>query len=368
MTRLWLKLHFFAVALYFMVFAMPTLAHNISTAYLKADARGSSISGSLRLDVLDVNRLLPLDLNGDGQITWGEAKSGREQFGTEILRQIYFTQLALPACHPKLGDVTAELLNASYYLVVNWSAECDFEPNAPVKVWYDMLFDLDRSHVAIASFNGGDPVLFNAGQRVRELTIKPLGLAEQFMSFLREGVWHIFIGYDHILFILTLVMAVFHMASGRIFVELLKVVTAFTVAHSITLFLVGTGLLSLPTRLVESTIALSIVIGAVNNLYRFLPGTTVGLAFVFGLIHGFGFASVFQELSPSASGLVIAVLSFNIGVEVGQLVIVACAVPLFSALRKAGFFDVWIYKYGSVAVSLIALVWLFERVTSIAIF
>lgn len=343
-------------------------AHNASTAYLKADGKGSRVAGVLKLDVLDVNRLIPLDLNQDGNITWSEAKAGQRQFAPIIMQQLYFSQNNLPPCYPQIIDVTAEPLNASYYLVMNWSADCEFKAGTPVTVHYNVLFDIDRSHIAIASFNGGEPQLFKAGATTRELTVKSSTPGEQFVNFLREGIWHIFIGYDHILFILTLVMAVFHMASGGLFRELLKVITAFTVAHSLTLFLVGMGILSLSSRLVESVIALSIVVGALNNLYHVLPGSTASLAFVFGLIHGFGFASVFHELNPSAASLIVAVVSFNVGVEAGQLAIVACAIPIFAALKKYGYFEFWVYKWGSVGVSLVALVWLFERVTSIAVF
>jgi hypothetical protein len=163
-------------------------------------------------------------------------------------------------------------------------------------------------------------------------------------------------------------MAVFHITSGRLFFELLKVITAFTAAHSITLFLVGTGVISLSSQFVESAIALSIVFGAVNNLHRFQPVNTTVLAFIFGLIHGFGFAGVFSELSPSAESLIVAVVSFNLGVEVGQLAIVACAIPIFSVLKRLGYFEQWAYKLGSVIVSLIALIWFFERITSISVF
>ncbi len=343
-------------------------SHNSSTAYLHTNKETNFISGTLKLDIIDVNRVIPLDTNGDDQITWGETKLAKDQIATHILRHVYFSQEGKTNCYAQMTDITAEPLNNSYYLVIRWIADCNFRPALSILAHYEFLFDVDRSHVAIASFNSNDPVLFKVNETSRELTSRPPSSWSQFLNFLWQGVWHIFIGYDHILFILTLVMAVFHITSGRLFFELLKVITAFTAAHSITLFLVGTGVISLSSQFVESAIALSIVFGAVNNLHRFQPVNTTVLAFIFGLIHGFGFAGVFSELSPSAESLIVAVLSFNLGVEVGQLAIVACAIPIFSVLKRLGYFEQWAYKLGSVIVSLIALIWFFERITSISVF
>ena len=150
------------------------------------------------------------------------------------------------------------------------------------------------------------------------------------------------------------------------FKEVLKVVTAFTLAHSITLSLAALGYISLPSRWVESVIAASIIVAAVSNLVRDnLDNKRWGkpwlLAFAFGLIHGFGFASVLADLGLPQNALVTALIGFNVGVELGQLAIVAVFLPLAYWLRATKFYQVGVFKWGSILIALMALYWLVQR-------
>lgn len=161
---------------------------------------------------------------------------------------------------------------------------------------------------------------------------RPLG--EVILTFVREGVRHIFIGPDHILFVLALILL-----GGRIGTQV-KVITAFTVAHSVTLVLATLGLMVLPSRLVESVIALSIVVVGLHDLRQLRGGAGHGrdprvlFAFGFGLVHGFGFASVLSELELPREALGWSLAAFNVGVEVGQVLIVLLAAPLLLSLRR----------------------------------
>ncbi|MEY3251178.1 MAG: hypothetical protein RL227_151, partial [Pseudomonadota bacterium] len=186
---------------------------------------------------------------------------------------------------------------------------------------------------------------------------------------------HIWIGFDHVLFLLALLLP----AVGRwhqrrwqpvprlrdAVVDVLGVVTAFTVAHSITLSLAALGLVSLPSRLVESVIAASVVLAALNNLRqpRVPPRARVriGIAFGFGLLHGFGFASVLADLGLPSGALVLALLGFNVGVELGQIAIVAVFLPLAYALRQTGFYRTGVLRIGSLLIAALAGLWLVER-------
>ncbi len=145
--------------------------------------------------------------------------------------------------------------------------------------------------------------------------------------FFSLGVEHIFLGYDHILFLLSLLMV------SR-FRELVKIVTSFTVAHTITLMLATLDMVRLPSRLVESAIAATIVYVAVENFWVRETAHRWRLTFFCGLIHGFGFAGVLQELGLPAKGLVRSLVAFNCGVEVGQLIIVAALLPLVTLLAR----------------------------------
>jgi hypothetical protein len=146
------------------------------------------------------------------------------------------------------------------------------------------------------------------------------------------------------------------------FKEVLKVVTAFTLAHSITLSLAALGIISLPSRWVESVIAASIIVAALQNIRGVVDSKRWIMAFGFGLIHGFGFASVLADLGLPQNALVTALIGFNVGVELGQLAIVAVFLPLAFWLRATKFYQVGVFKWGSILIALMALYWLIERV------
>ena len=175
----------------------------------------------------------------------------------------------------------------------------------------------------------------------------------QLAGFFRLGVEHIFLGYDHILFLLSLIVVCK-------FRDLVKIVTAFTVAHTITLILATLAYVQLPGRLVETAIAATIVYVALENFWIREGGRRWMLTFVFGLIHGFGFAGVLRELGLPKLGLVRSLLAFNVGVEVGQLAIVLLLFPLAAGVAR--------WKYGkyaqwaiSGAIAVCGLCWCVDR-------
>ena len=146
------------------------------------------------------------------------------------------------------------------------------------------------------------------------------------------------------------------------FVTVLKVVTAFTIAHSITLSLASLKFVSLPSKWVEAVIALSVLLAALNNLYPVVRNKIWLVAFGFGLVHGFGFANVLADLALPSGTLVLALLSFNVGVELGQVVIVLAVFPLIFLLREKGVYRPLVMALGSTAIGLVATAWVVDRV------
>jgi hypothetical protein len=145
------------------------------------------------------------------------------------------------------------------------------------------------------------------------------------------------------------------------FLSILKVVTAFTVAHSITLSLAAFDVVRLPSRVTESVIAASIIVAALNNIF---PKVTEGrwrIAFAFGLLHGFGFASVLADMGLPPGARVVSLVAFNLGVELGQLAVVMAVMPLAYAVRATSFYRQTVMQWGSSAIAGLALVWLVQR-------
>jgi HupE / UreJ protein len=223
-----------------------------------------------------------------------------------------------------------------------------------------------------------DAVAFNREQATHRFQLaRDEGALRRWRTFIWEGVWHIWIGFDHILFLVALLLPAVLWRKGKrwvvaddfraALVNVLKIVTAFTVAHSVTLSLAALGVVSLPSRLVESVIAVSVALAAANNLWPVTRGKSWMVAGAFGLIHGFGFASVLGELGLESGGLAVALAGFNIGVELGQLAIVSLFLPVAFALRRTWFYRAVAFQMGSVLVIIMALVWMAERIFGLTI-
>jgi hypothetical protein len=241
-------------------------------------------------------------------------------------------------------------------------------------VGYRLFAELDPQHKGLLRLSTGAltrTAVLGATHPAERFALARAGRAGEFLAYLREGVLHIWSGYDHILFLLSLLLpAVLVRGAGgwqgvatlrQAFVEVLKVVTAFTLAHSLTLSLAALGVVTLPSRLVESAIAASVVIAAAGNLLNFAERRRWAIAFAFGLIHGFGFAAVLTDLGLPRALLALALLGFNLGVEAGQLAIVAVFLPLAFVLRGTWFYRRAALVGGSAAIALVAGVWLLER-------
>ncbi len=253
--------------------------------------------------------------------------------------------------------------------------EAEVREGASLTIEYADFFAFDPRHVVVVSLETG------GGTRVGLLSYDEprwtfagdgAGAHGGFATFLREGVWHIWIGIDHILFLVALLLpSVLVRREGRwapvprfraALVNVVKVVTAFTIAHSLTLSLASLALVAPPGRLVESVIAFSVLLAALNNLRPVVSGRAWVVAFGFGLVHGFGFASVLADLGLPAGTLAVALFAFNLGVELGQLAIVAVFFPLAFAARATGFYQPVVLRLGSGLIGAIAAGWMVQRV------
>ncbi len=191
-------------------------------------------------------------------------------------------------------------------------------------------------------------------------------------------MWHILIGFDHILYLLFLLLpAGLRRVDGtwqrishwrEAVWPVFHTVTAFTIAHSVTLCVSALGLVALPSWLVESAIAASIIVAAFNNIWPMVTRRLWLVAFGFGLIHGFGFASVLVDLGLPRDALVASLLGFNLGIEAGQLAIISAALPVIYLLRLRRFYSRLLMPAGSAFTAIIATVWIIERMSSNSIF
>ncbi|MEL6945872.1 MAG: HupE/UreJ family protein, partial [Bacteroidota bacterium] len=231
-------------------------------------------------------------------------------------------------------------------------------------------------------------LIFSPNNRQQQLSLADMSVWKGFWALIKLGIWHIWIGLDHILFIIALILPAVvrrrEMLGGDFstvdqsvsasyskswlpvaqfkpaFFYILKIVTFFTIAHSITLALASLNVVNLSSRWVESIIAFSIALAALHNITPIFKGKEWLVAFVFGLFHGFGFASVLGEKGLGGDFMVLSLFGFNIGVEIGQVLIICLAFPVLFLIRRTKIYPK-IITYGSALLIVIALYWVIER-------
>ncbi|WP_310425646.1 HupE/UreJ family protein [Chamaesiphon sp. VAR_48_metabat_135_sub] len=240
--------------------------------------------------------------------------------------------------------------HSNLLLQYQWTA-----PLSQLEMKYDLFVPgVDTARCLTQVFRDGkvDNIVFTPTSKTAALIDAPI--SQQITSFIGLGIEHIWTGYDHILFLISLLML------GGELGYLLKVVTAFSLSHSVTLFLAALNIVSVPSRWVEIAIALSIAYIASENLWKKQPQARWQLAFGFGLIHGLGFSSVLQELDLPRTNLLASIASFSVGIELGQFAIVLVVYFLLSYLRKFPW-DLTIRRLISAGVIVMSAIWFWER-------
>ncbi|HOX67740.1 MAG: HupE/UreJ family protein [Burkholderiaceae bacterium] len=394
--------------------AAPALAHKGSDGYiqLKLDATASVLRVDLALRDLDA--VLDIDADADGNLTWGEIRATWPAIDRYISARVQ-----VDGCRWTSAARALERRADGVYAALTWSGSCTSAAVPPV-IRYVALREIDPTHRAIAKIErpgseaevrvldptrsiapisavessadrsgaidsilspvaAGNPVAASAGvaSAVAGVSESPQVPGPATAGFVEEGVRHILTGYDHMLFLLCLLLpAVMRRTpSGWQPVERLSqavvpvavVVTAFTVAHSVTLTLAGLKLLSLPSSFIEPAIAVTIILAAIDNVRPIFRGRRALVTFCFGLIHGFGFAGVLGELDLPAGQFAWALFQFNLGIEMGQLFVVSIAVSCLFLFRRNGLYPRWIIQGGSAAAICVGALWLIERSADVSI-
>ncbi len=351
-------------------------AHKPSDSYLVVKAGSDRIEGQWDIALRDLEYAIGLDTDGNGEITWGELSARHSDVASYALARLQIAAGAA-ACTLRVTDHLVDEHSDGAYAVIRFSGEI-CQPSGRLTIRYGLFFDLDPTHRGLTRIEAAgvtQTAVFAPERPEQSFDLVAPSLLSQIVAYVREGVWHIWIGFDHVLFLISLLLPAVWMRAAKqwqpvprfapAFWEVFRVVTAFTVAHSITLSLAAQELVSLPSRLVESVIAASVVLAALNNLFPVINERRWAMAFGFGLIHGFGFASVLTELGLPSGSLLSALFGFNLGVELGQLAIVAVFLPAAYALRNTWFYARVVFAGGSIAVAILAAAWLLERALDI---
>lgn len=365
----------------------PASAHKASDAYLELRPDGTAIDLRWDIALRDLDQVLDLDRDGDNRLSWREILQGQPAILAHAFESL---ELATAAGPCRAGSVTHGLARRQdgTYAVLRWRAEC---PQAPseVAVRYRFLLDIDPTHRALVSSPAAEVALtsLRPGADMQSIGLRPAQAGAgrvDLAGFFAEGFGHILDGYDHLAFLLALLIPAIAVAAvdrrrlGVATGELLAVVSVFTLAHSVTLGLTALNHISLPSRFVESVIALSVVVAALQGLLVGKAATTQGvlragplawrpgavplwLVFAFGLIHGMGFGAALGDAGFSGRTALSALLGFNLGVEAGQLAVLAVAFPVAWALRSTAAFQRVLLPGAALSIVAAGSIWFLAR-------
>ena len=365
------------------VFGCAAWAHKSSDSYLQLEAAPDHLDVRWDIALRDLDVPLDLDADGDGKLSWGEIRTAWPRIEAYAL-----PRLAIAGCPLHTTGQGLERRNDGAYAVIRLQSSCTLA--AQPDITYTLFAEVDPTHRGIAKIQ-------RPGQPVALLVLDPQaavaasapasgasGTAGRHVAtspsrwqFLGEGIRHILTGYDHVLFLLCLLLpAVMRRTPtgwkpvekiSQAILPVVGIVSAFTVAHSITLALAALKLVSLPSSFIEPSIAVTIMLAALDNVWPIFPVRRIVVTFFFGLIHGFGFASVLSELNLPTADFAWALLQFNVGLEMGQLMIVAVATTALFGLRDWRRYRSVVILGGSSVAFVVAALWFIERTANVKV-
>jgi hydrogenase/urease accessory protein HupE len=355
-------------------------AHSLGQSYVFLRVYHDSIGVRVEMTVDDIERVLQLGWSSERRLTRNEIEAHLDEILSYLRPRLYVgtETRELPL---RFSGVGLQDLDIADYVVLNFVIDGLQTLPARLVVGFPVLFEIDSRHRNLlviehnwrtTTFNDESNValIFSPSNPRQTLDLSSSSVLRGFVGFIHLGVWHIWIGLDHILFLIALILPSVLRRRGDewepvpsfrpALLNVLAIVTCFTIAHSITLSLATLDIVRLPERLVETIIAASIAAAALYNLYPRAQIREWMIAFVFGLFHGFGFANVLTELDLERSYLALSLLGFNLGVEVGQIAIICLVFPALFVLRVRPVYAP-ILRYSSMALIAIAGFWVLER-------
>ena len=372
-------LHMGLLAVIFLFTATKVSAHSLGESYLYLQIYEERVSGRFEIALSDLNPALGL-AGTEAEITVENLEEHIDFLKGYYLDHVTIFHEGKPLTI-QFND--HEVLNAQGGFVLLPFELPDLESVPETLTFeYSVLFEevpghrgflLVEHNWATGTFANENQIslVFSPGSERQEFSLTSSGRLRGFLAVVRLGIEHIWEGLDHLMFLVALLLPavlrreekewreVEHFKPALI--HIVKIVTAFTVAHSVTLSLAALGLVRLPGKLVEVVIAASIAIAAFDLLYPIFRGRVWGVVVGFGLFHGFGFAGALSEMGVLQDNLGLALFAFNLGVELGQIVIVAALVPLLFLVRRLKVYRKVVVPAAAVVMILISGVWVAER-------
>ena len=357
-------------ALLLILAVKPLWAHSDSHSILTIEQiQNHEIKLTSEISLRDLIDVVALDKNNNSEVNWAELSKQQLVVGDYLKVKIKLAAAEF-SCVFDENQTTFDLLkgiklkDSGTYAVFEFMYLCQGDTQQ-YSLDFNYFAEVNPDHRAmlnIKSDNNFHSMIIQQGKQ--EFTFNNASAIQTIKNFSTEGIKHIFEGYDHLAFLLLLLLPLTQLKQWKnILTNAFLIVTSFTLAHSITLILVSTQNLSLPSQWVEVTIAASVVLVALLNIIRPKRTDNWLFAFGFGLIHGFGFAGALNELTGGESPL-LGLLGFNLGVEIGQLIVVLLVFPILLFLARREALKKWFIPACSALVACLGLFWIVQRVAS----
>ncbi|MER2491820.1 HupE/UreJ family protein [Catenovulum sediminis] len=350
-------------------------AHQSSTAFIQLKQQDSGqYTGYWQVAVEDLIRFseMKLDLDQNGQLSWLEIEIQQQKIYQTMQAYLQFSDGQTQCQLSMLRDIKLAEHYNRYYLHFPMDLSCATSDTIMVK--YDAVFSTDASHKVLLDVQTNEYAQnYVLTETQRSITITPneLGHWQTFLDYLYQGMLHIWWGIDHLLFLAVLIIpGLLIRKNGQwsqpssnwvSLKQLIWIVSAFTLAHSITLTLTALNIWQVSSRWVEVGIAASVLFAAVNNIWPLIQRLAL-MTFAFGLLHGMGFAGVLAELGLAQDAKVLSVLAFNLGVEIGQLVVLLMIVPLLLLFSQKAWYRQKMLPLSSILISCVAINWIWQRI------
>lgn len=357
------------------------MAHRVGEGYIYLTVTADGLSGRVEATLADLNKAVPMDDDGDGVVSAEEFEAHYDEVEDYVAQRV---AVGADGRNYEIEFQSHSLLTLKWgqFALLSFVAKGIESPPDIVEAEYRVLFDEIPGHRGLllleknelTGLEGNESTwsaVFSPEEPRQSIDLNEEIIAHGLVSYLKHGIHHILIGTDHVLFILALLMVAVLQRKGSGWVpvdrfrpamlNLVKVITLFTLAHSVTLTAASLGWIDLSPRVVESIIAFSVLVAALNNIRPFFGHWTWGIVFGFGLFHGMGFASVLTHLTFELRTLAMSLVGFNLGVEIGQIAIILVAFPILFAIRKYPFYTKALMPIGSALIAIAAAIWFVER-------
>ena len=356
-------------------------AHAVEQGYVYLSILDTRVDVRVELNVADVNRVTDLAIPEDGSFTLDRLREIGSPFRAYVEERLNIKPDG--QSHPMMfKDYALRDTEFGQFAMLDFTIDELPTPPKFFDVRYALIFDVHPEHRGYALIENDwrsqvydnealYSVIFSPDSTEDRVSLENASIWTGILGMIESGAHHIWIGIDHLLFLFALLLPAVMVRDARVWqgvpalkpalIQVVKIVTLFTIGHSVTLILAALGVLSLPSRLVESIIALSIAVAAIDILYPIFERRILWVIFLFGLMHGFGFANVLAEMPIPDAYVVPSLFGFNVGVELGQLVVVVLVVPVLYLLRNTTFYRRVVMPAGALLLIAISMYWFTER-------